>query len=131
MNVFLKAIGGVLITTVFCLILERQGKDIALLLAVAVCGMVITAAVTYLRPVIDFVHKLERVGQLDGEMLQVLLKTVGIGLLTEITSLICADAGNKSLGKALQVLSAGVMLWISLPLLNQLLELIENILGAV
>jgi stage III sporulation protein AD len=131
MNVFLKAIGGVLITTVFCLILERQGKDIALLLAVAVCGMVITAAVTYLRPVIDFVNKLERIGQLDNEMLQILLKAVGIGLLTEITTLICADAGNKSLGKALQVLSAGVMLWISLPLLNQLLELIENILGAV
>lgn len=129
MDVFLKTISGVLIAIVLGLILARQGKDISVLLTIAVCCMVVTAAVTYLNPVVVFFDKLESIGQLDSGMLTILLKAVGIGLLSEITSLICADAGNAALGKTLQIFASAVILWISIPLLTSLLDLVEEILG--
>lgn len=131
MDVFLKASAGIFIAVILGLTLAKQGKDLSLLLTIAVCCMVVTAAVTYLQPVIDFLRRLETIGQLDPNMFQTLLKAVGIGLLAEIMSMICNDAGNASLGKTLQILATAVILWMSIPMLNALIDLIDNILGAV
>ncbi len=131
MDIFLKTIAGIMISVVLGLVLSKQGKDMALLLSVTVCCMIVTAAFMYLKPVVTFFKKLEAMGNLDNQMLKILLKAVGIGLLAEITSLICTDAGNAALGKGLQFLATAVILWISIPLLNELLTLLETILGAV
>jgi len=131
MEIVIKAIAGVLIAVILGISLGKQGKDLAMLLTVLVCSMIVTSAITYLQPVVDFIDRLQAIGQLDSEMIQVLLKALGIGLLSEISCLICSDAGNASLGKAIQILTACVILWMSIPLLNKLLELIDTILGAI
>ena len=131
MDVFIKAAGGVLIALVLYLILAKQGKDFSLLLSVAVCCMVAGAAMTYLEPVIVFFKKLQALGQIDTEMLTIILRAVGIGLLSEITCLICTDAGNAALGKTLQLLASAVILWMSVPLFNSLITLVEEVLGSV
>lgn len=131
MSGFLQGAAAVLLTVIMVLALGNQGKQTALLLVLAVCGMVGVLAISYLEPVVDFIRRLRSVGDLDGGMLQILLKSVGIGLIGEIASLICADTGNAALGKALQMLSAAVILRLSIPLLEQLLELLEQIMGVV
>ncbi len=131
MNVIIKAIAGVLIAIVLCQVLAKQGKDISVLLLIAVCCIVVSTAIAYLRPVVDFIRNLQSIGQLNTEMISVLFKAVGITLLTEITSMICSDMGNTSLGKSLQILSLAVILWLSLPLFEQLLALLDNILGSI
>ena len=52
---------------------------------------------------------------------------IGIALLAEFGELICKDAGNTTLGKTLQILAAAVILWLSVPLLNELIDLMESI----
>ena len=131
MDIFVKCAAGVLVAAVLIITIAKQGKDISILLVMAVCCMVLGAAVAFLQPVVDFIKQLQSIGQLDSEMITILLKAVGIGLLAEITCLICADSGNASLGKALQLLATATILWLSLPLLNELIELIDNILGAI
>lgn len=125
----MKSTAGVLITLVLCLVLAKQGKDTALLLVLAVCCMLVSAAVTYLEPVIGFFDNLNRIGQLDDQMITILLKAVGIGLLGEVTGLLCADSGNGALGKSIQLLAASVILWLSLPLFEALIDLIEEVLN--
>lgn len=131
MELFIKAVAVVLVTVVLALALHKQGKDFSLLLTIIVCCMVTTAALTYLDPVVSFFKQLQAQAQLDSEMLKILMKAVGIGLLAEIASLICSDAGNAALGKTIQVLASAVVLWVSLPLLNGLMELVGQILGEV
>ena len=131
MELFIKAVAVVLVTVVLALALHKQGKDFSLLLTIIVCCMVTTAALTYLDPVVSFFKQLQTQAQLDSEMLKILMKAVGIGLLAEIASLICSDAGNAALGKTIQVPASAVVLWVSLPLLNGLMELVGQILGEV
>lgn len=121
----------VLLAVILALALDKQEKEMGLLLTLAVCCMISGLALSYLRPVVSFINQLQTIGQLNGEMLQILLKVVGIGLIGEIAGLICADAGKAAMGKALQLLSAAVILWLSLPLLSELLELVQRILGEV
>ena len=131
MDIFLKASAVVLISIVLGLILSKQNKDISLLLTITVCCAVAMAAISYLHPIIDFFRTLKGIGKLDSQLFGILLKAVGIGLLSEIAVLICSDFGNNALGKTLQMLSTVVILWISLPLFNNLIELIQRILEAV
>lgn len=131
MTAYWQGAAAVLLTVILVLALGRQGKEAGLLLTLAVCCMVCVLALSYLRPVVEFIHQLQSIGQLDSAMLEILLKAAGIGLIGEIASLICADAGNAALGKALQLLSAAVILWLAIPLLTQLMELLQQILGEV
>ena len=120
-----------MLTVVLGIALGKQSKDISLILTIVVCVMVLLAAVSYLQPVVEFVKRLQSIGQLDTEYGQILLKSVGIGLVTEFAVLICNDSGNTALGKSLQIAATVVVLWISLPLMESLMDLIERIMGGV
>lgn len=128
---FWKAAAGVLLAVVLGLALGKQEKDISVLLTMAVCCMVSMIAIAYLEPVLDFLRQLEVLGDLQGDMLGILLKALGIGLVAEIAGMVCNDAGNASLGKTIQMLGGAVILWLSIPIFKALLELIEQILGEV
>ena len=79
----------------------------------------------------ELAERLQDVGNLDSNVLKILLKSVGIGLIGEICGAICSDSGNGSLGKMLQLLSASVILWLSLPILEQVLDTITEILEGI
>ena len=128
MDGFVKAAAAALITAVICLVLAKQGKDTAILLTILVCAMILTVAMGYLRSVTDFISTLEALVDLEGDQFRILLKITGIGLLSETASMICGDAGNAALGKALQILGTVLILCLSIPLLQQLLDLIRMIL---
>ena len=131
MDTILKAIAGVLIALVVCVILAKQNKDFTILVTISVCCMLAVVAIGYLTPVIEFFSRLESLGGLNPDLISVILKAVGIALLGEITCNICADTGNGALGKTLQILASAVILWMSLPLFTRLIELVENLLESV
>lgn len=131
MDTFFQAAAAVLIALVLSLMLGAQAKQYALLLTMAVSAMVLILGITYLQPVIAFLEELESLGNLSSDMTGILLKAVGISMISEIAGMICADSGNGSLGKALQMLASGVVLWLSIPIFNALLDLIRGILEGI
>lgn len=131
MAAFLQASAMVLLAVILILTIGKKGSDMALLLSIAVCAMVGALAVRYLQPVMDFVQRLQSLGALNSDMLTILFKVVGIAFTAEIACLICNDAGNSALGKSLQLLASAVILYLSLPMLTALLELVEDILGSL
>lgn len=131
MNILLKAVAGVLITIILCYAIPGERKELSLLLCIVVACMVITAAFTYLKPVLEFCFELRDLANLNTELMDILITSAGIGLIAEITELICKDFGNGALGKGIQFLSICVMLWLALPIFRELIRLIESVLGAV
>lgn len=131
MDPFLKAAALVLITVILTLALGSKGKETGFLLTMAACVMVMILGISYLQPVMDFLRKLETLGNLNGDMTGILFKVAGIGIISEIVGMVCTDAGNSSLGKALNIAAAGVILWLSIPIFDALLELIQRILGEI
>ncbi len=131
MDIFIKVCAGVLLTIIVSLVLAKQSKEFTVLLIICVCCMVLSASVSFFQKIFSFLTTLEKIGNLNGDFLGILFKTVGVGLLSEIVTMVCNDSGNQALGKALQILSSVVILWLCIPMFNKLIELIENILKAV
>lgn len=126
-----KSLAGVLLAVVLYLLLNKNEKDMAAIFSMLVCVMVAGLALSFLLPVIDFIKELREFSELDSQMLGIVLKATGIGLLCEIVSLVCTDAGNSSMAKVIQIMSTAVILWLSLPLLSAMLNLVKEILGKI
>lgn len=131
MERFLQAAAGIMAAVIMWIILSKQGKEYALLLSLGACCLVLLAMFRFLEPVLDLLKQLQTLGNLQPEWLSVMLKAVGIGLVVEMGALICSDAGNAALGKTLQILGAVAVLWLSIPLMNSLMELLQQILGGI
>lgn len=131
MEGFFQASGAVLITLILCLSLGSQNTPYGSMLSMFVCAMVLILGLHYLQPVGDFLRDLESLGNLPGEMVTILLKTTLIGMLTEITCLLCTDGGKASLAQALRIVGTAVILWLSLPVFRGMLDLIQRILEGI
>lgn len=128
MTLFFQTCAGVLLAVILILMLNGN-REMGTMISLGVCCMAAMIALSYLSPVLDFLETLETLGNLDGNLMEALLKAAGIGILTEIAALVCADSGNASLGKTMQLLGSAVILWLSLPLFSALMELLQSILG--
>ncbi len=131
MDTFIKATVIALITTILYQVLTKQDKNIALLLSLVACCMILFAAISYLDPILSFVRRLQAIANVDSEILSILFKSVGIALITEIAALICTDMGNSALGKSLQITATVMILWLSIPLFSSLLDLLGEILNDI
>ena len=131
MNLFLKAVAGVMTAVILWLSVNKDNKGISSLLTLAVCIMVFSVCAYFLQPIIDFIHKLELLGKVDEVLVAIVLKVVGIGLLTEVSAAICKDSGNESMGKSLQILSTVAAIWLSIPVFERLITLLDKILGTI
>lgn len=131
MDAFWKALSGVLIAVILGLAVGKQEKDFSVLLSLAACCLTTVIAMSYLRPVVDFLCELNAMGKMETGFVSILLKAVGIALISELVCMICADAGNGTLGKTLQILTNVVILSLSLPVFRALVTLIQKILGEI
>ena len=128
MTLFWKTLAAALMVLILVPTLEKQSKDIALVLIAALCCMAGIGTFELLEPVFSFLQELETAACLDSGTLKILLKLVGIGLTGEIVSVICTDTGCGALGKGLQLLTAALILSLSVPIFRSLTELIGEIL---
>lgn len=131
MAAFWKAAAGILTAVILVLTLGKQEKDLALMLTMMVCAMAAMTAFSFLEPVVAFLYHLEELGDLQSGVLATLLKITGIGLVTELSGRICQDSGNTSLARGMELLGSAVILYLSLPILETLLDLIQKILGGL
>lgn len=129
MDSFWKATAAALVCVILGLTVGKQEQDIGALLRMAVCCMVITVALSYLKPVLDFLYRLEELGSLPSGIFVTVLKAVGIGLVTQITQHICTDAGSSALGNVMRMLGVMVILSLSVPVFESFLTLLQEILG--
>ena len=117
-----------MIAVILCLILTKQAKEISVLLSMVVCTLLSFVIADLLSPVVDLFRSLEEIGQLDSSMIRIILKAVGISILGEISGAICVDSGLSAPGKGLKILCSTVILWMSVPLFQSLIQLLEEIL---
>ena len=131
MSIFLKAAAGVLAAVTVWLCISKYNKDVSVIVTMAVCAMVLVCARTFIQPIIVFLEKLQATGNLDRDLISAIFKVVGISVIGELCMLVCKDAGNESMGKSLLFLSATVAIWISIPVFEKLLSLLDEILGSI
>jgi len=78
---------------------------------------------------LDFLKTLRNMSGVDKALMEPMLKAIGIGLLTNISANVCADAGHSSIAKLIELCGAMLAIYVSLPLLEMVLQTVQRLGG--
>lgn len=127
MDAFWKAAAVILLSIILSITIGKTEKDLAVVLTITACCLVLFLAMRYLSEVIGFLWKLGDSFGYENPFLETLLKITGVSLMTEFIAVLSADAGNSSLEKAMQILGTSVILFLSLPLFESFFAILQEI----
>ena len=128
-TVLFSVIGIGLIGTLMAVLLRQYHPIFAVLVTVTVSIMILLAAVQWITPILEEGKRLlDRIPALS-EHTQLLLKTVGICFLTQLSGGLCRDAGENAIAIHIETAGKLLILAVSLPMFGQILDLVMVFLG--
>lgn len=116
------------VSVISCLVLRSTVPAISALVAMCSCVGILVLAMQQLGPVLSLIRTMEDLTGLAGGVTAPLFKAVGIGLLTQVCSTICQDAGEAALGKAVEFGGAVLTLAVSVPLISAIVSVLQEVL---
>lgn len=108
---------------------RRVRPDHALAISAICSVMILISAVKLLTPILAFFRNLQDLSGLNAALTAPVLKTVAIGLLTQLAGSFCQDAGEQSLAKSVEVSGMLLAFYTALPLASQVLRLLQELMG--
>ena len=120
-----KLCGVALISSVAVFFLRNIKKEYEVPLTVAGSILLIAAAFGMAEPIVDYIGELSESLPMAGEAFAVLMRTVGIAMLTRVAADICRDMGSPSVASSLEVTARLEIALLTLPLVSSLLESIR------
>ncbi len=123
-----KIIAICLIGAVLTLLLEKSHPELAILLVLSVCAGLLLFGLSRLGTVFSALKQLAQAGGLSSDLLQPLVKTVGIALVTRTGAELCRDAKQGAMASVVEMAGAFCAIIVSLPLLGAVWELLRGML---
>lgn len=123
-----KIIAICLVGAVLTLLLEKSHPELAILLALSVCAGLLLFGLSRLGTVLSALKQLAQAGGLSSDLLQPLVKTVGIALVTRTGAELCRDAKQGAMASVVEMAGAFCAIIVSLPLLGTVWELLRGML---
>ena len=95
-----------------------------------ICSGIILLLMTidYLSETVTFIQKLKSLSNINNEIYKIIFKIIGIGYLTEFTSSTLIDFGLDSMSKKIVFVGKIVILTVSIPLFNSILDLLSQLI---
>lgn len=116
------------IGAVTSVLLKQYCREHAVMSSIAICVMVILAALAFASPAIEKLEVLFGRTSLDKTYFKALIKAVGICYMTGIAADICRDSGEHALASAAEIWGRIALLLLALPMIDSLLSLITGVL---
>ena len=117
-----------LVGALLAALLRRTGGEMALLLALAVCGAAVMLLAQPLEELKGFWEEAASWGQLPVQLFVPLVKTVGIALLCRTGSDLCRDAGEGAMASLVETAGAVIAILVSLPLFQAAWDMLRSLL---
>ena len=129
MEIAVKAAAIALAGCVLAELMKKSGGHMTVLLATAVCCTLTALTLTAAESIADFAGQLTEFCGLSAPAVSIVLKTVGIALLTRLTADVCRDSGQSALASGTEFAGAAAAVYIAIPLMKTVLKMLETLMG--
>ncbi len=109
-------------------LLKKDSPAMALLIALAAGCLVISTCAGALGELVAFVTEVAETAGVSNAVLAVLLKTVGIAVISRLAADLCRDAGLSTAGSAAELAGAAAALYAALPLMRGVFRMMRELL---
>jgi stage III sporulation protein AD len=119
---------GAAIAAVMLILIIKQGRaEFSPLISLGVCLALFAAAAASLYPVSAYIGEMTS-GSLLEPYAGVLLKALGVGLVTQTAAEVCRDSGETAIAGKVELLGKAEIMLLSLPLLRELLQVAGEVM---
>ena len=123
----IKMCGFVLCALIICVVFKNLKSEYSLLIRLVITVSVSIASFIIIEPLLSFIDEISK-NTAVYNYFPTLIKALGIALTVQITSDICKDAGEISLGERIELFGKVEILLISIPLVKNIFKLCEAII---
>ncbi len=109
-------------------LIKKDNPAAALLLGVGAACVILVPALGLLRSVTGFFDRLTDASGMPPAALAAVLKTVGIAILTRFAADISRESGLAALASATELAGSAAALFVALPLMQTVFQMIEELL---
>ncbi len=127
MDIF-KAAGMAVITALLALTVKSIRPEMGVQVALAGGLLILGMALPYLTGIGSALSELSARAGLDGGLLSLAAKALGIAYMTETAGSVCRDAGETSLAVKTELCGRLMLLSAALPMLIRLFELLASLI---
>jgi len=130
MEQILKVVAIGILACVMGVAIKKEYPAGTLLISLACAVIILIFTLSLIRPIKTFLDDLARAAELSPSVMSPLYKTLGIAILTRVTSEACEDAKEKAFGVYIEVAGSVAALYVSLPLLSAVFNMVISYLKA-
>ncbi len=127
MELMIRISALAVIASIFALLLKKETPYIAIMITVAACCAVFALAADIIEQVISLTSELTTLSGMTPAAAAVMVKSAGIAIIAKFSSDLCRDAGQNSASSAVEFAAAVTIVYISIPLIKTMLEMISGI----
>ena len=128
MELLLKIAIGAMTAALCAVVLRRTGPEFSVLIVLTTGVWILFIAVQALGEVIVSVVRLAELASLDRELVEPVIKVVGLSIVAKSTSEVCRAAGEGGIAAFVELAGTILALAASLPLINGVVEMIAGLL---
>ena len=117
-----------IVGAILSLMLQKGAPEIGLVLAVAATLLIMLVGIQLISAILDFAQVLQHAVMLSPALLMPVFQTVGVSILTKLSADVCRDAGQGAIAGAVELTGAVTAIYIALPLMQTVFEMIGRFL---
>lgn len=128
MELLLKIAAGAVTAALCAAVLRKNGAEFAVILMLAAGIWVLSVAAEALGQVVSSLARLARIARLESQLVEPVIKVVGLSVITRITGEVCRAAGEGGIAAFVEVAGTFLALAAALPLVNGVVDMIAGLL---
>lgn len=123
-----RLISFCIVALVAMLVIRQWKSDLVPIMRMAIALGFALLTVTMLSPLVAYLKRLTDTA-IAPEQAQILLKALGLAVLTQYAADICKECGENALANGVELIGKVEILLLSLPLIDRILELAGKLLS--
>ena len=128
MSGVIKVAAAAIAAALCAVVVRKQSPEIALALGIGACALIVLSCSGALASVVELADKLAQTGGLSVQVVEPVMKTAGIAIVTRLAADFCKDAQEGGLASAVELAGTALALSVTLPLVSAVLDVLTQLL---
>lgn len=124
----MKVAAAALAAAVCAVVVRKQAPELGMVLAVCAGVVILLYCSGALRAAVGLMDKLVEVGGLSAQVVEPVMKTAGIAIVTRLSADFCRDAKEGGLASAVELAGTALALVAVLPLMSAVIEMLTGLI---
>lgn len=128
MSDIVKIAAAAIAAAVCAVVVRKQAPELGLVLAACAGAVILLYCSGAFRAVVELMDKLAQAGGLSTQVVEPVMKTAGIAIVTRLAADFCRDAKEGGLASAVELAGMALALVTVLPLMSAVVEVLTGLI---